>query len=191
MINLKKKIKKKIKKKKSDTYNDKNKISSKRVSASHMRLCSDIGNFCFDDNIKITFPDTNNIHNINAQITPITGIWKNAIYNFKIIIPKTYPFDPPKCKLLEKIYHPNIDFQGNICLNILKFEWNPVLELSTIIFGFLHLFYNPNQNDPLNKIAGNHYNNDYNDYCKKVKKTLKGESIHVNKEIIGGFKKLI
>ena len=98
MINLKKKRKKK----KSDTYNsDKNKISSKRVSASHMRLCSDISNFCFDDNIKITFPDINNLHDINAQITPITGIWKNAIYNFKIIIPKTYPFDPPKCKLLE------------------------------------------------------------------------------------------
>ena len=187
MLNLKKKIKKK----KSDLLHNTDKIISKRVSASHMRICSDISNLCFDDNIKITFPDINNLHYINVEITPMTGIWKNAVYNFNIIIPTTYPFDPPKCKLLEKIYHPNIDFQGNICLNILKFEWTPVLELSTVIFGFLHLFYNPNPNDQLNKIAGNNYNNDYHDFCNKVKKTLNGESIYANKELITGFKKLI
>ena len=62
MINLKKKIKNK----KLDMLHNTDKTISKRVSTSHMRLCLDISNFCFDDNIKITFPDINNLHYINV-----------------------------------------------------------------------------------------------------------------------------
>jgi ubiquitin-conjugating enzyme E2 M len=39
-----------------------------------------------------------------------------------------------------QVYHPNIDLEGNVCLNILREDWKPVLNINTIIYGLFHLF---------------------------------------------------
>lgn len=39
-----------------------------------------------------------------------------------------------------KVYHPNIDLEGNVCLNILREDWKPVLNINTVIYGLNHLF---------------------------------------------------
>ncbi|KAF9334828.1 Ubiquitin-conjugating enzyme E2 T [Podila minutissima] len=31
-----------------------------------------------------------------------------------------YPMEPPNCQFLTRVYHPNIDDQGRICLDVLK-----------------------------------------------------------------------
>jgi ubiquitin-protein ligase len=49
-----------------------------------------------------------------------------------------------------KVYHPNIDLEGHVCLNILRDEWKPVLDINAVIYGLIYLFYEPNPNDPLN-----------------------------------------
>lgn len=51
------------------------------------------------------------------------------------------------------MYHPNIDLEGNICLNILREDWKPVLSISSIVYGLQFLFLDPNPEDPLNKEA--------------------------------------
>ena len=51
------------------------------------------------------------------------------------------------------MYHPNIDLEGNVCLNILREDWKPVLSVSSIIYGLQYLFLDPNHDDPLNKEA--------------------------------------
>ncbi len=38
------------------------------------------------------------------------------------------------------MFHPNIDLEGNICLNILREDWKPVLSISSIIYGLQFLF---------------------------------------------------
>jgi len=38
------------------------------------------------------------------------------------------------------VYHPNIDLEGNVCLNILREDWKPVLNINTVIYGLFHLF---------------------------------------------------
>ena len=50
-----------------------------------------------------------------------------------------------------QIYHPNIDLDGNVCLNILREDWKPVLDINSVIYGLIYLFYEPNPDDPLNK----------------------------------------
>lgn len=34
-----------------------------------------------------------------------------------------------------QVYHPNIDLEGKICLNILREDWKPVLSISSVIYG--------------------------------------------------------
>jgi ubiquitin-conjugating enzyme E2 M len=41
--------------------------------------------------------------------------------------------------------------EGNICLNILREDWKPVLSLQAVLVGLQYLFLEPNADDPLNK----------------------------------------
>jgi len=78
------------------------------------------------------------------------SMWNGGVYKFTIEIGEDYPHKPPKVHCDTKIYHPNIDLLGNVCLNILREDWKPVLNLNNVILGLLYLFIGPNANDPLN-----------------------------------------
>ncbi len=40
-----------------------------------------------------------------------------------------------------------------MCLNILREDWKPVLNLNSVMVGLQYLFLEPNADDPLNKGA--------------------------------------
>jgi ubiquitin-conjugating enzyme E2 N len=39
---------------------------------------------------------------------------------------------PPKIHFLTRIYHPNIDRIGRICLDVLKDKWSPALQVDKV-----------------------------------------------------------
>lgn len=41
---------------------------------------------------------------------------------------------------IPQVYHPNIDLEGNVCLNILREDWKPVLTINSIVYGLQYLF---------------------------------------------------
>ena len=79
---------------------------------------------------------------------------------------------------MKKIYHPNIDLDGNVCLNILREDWKPVLTMNAIIYGLQFLFLEPNPEDPLNKEAAQELIKNRSLFEKNVVKTMKGGSLN-------------
>lgn len=78
-------------------------------------------------------------------------MYKGGTFKFTFAINNNYPHEPPKVKCVPKVYHPNLDLEGNVCLNILREDWKPVLNLNAVMVGLQYLFLEPNADDPLNK----------------------------------------
>ena len=80
---------------------------------------------------------------------PIDSAYEGGIFNMNIRFPADYPYKPPKIVFETKIYHPNINSSGGICLDILKTEWSPALTISKVLLSICSLLCDPNPDDPL------------------------------------------
>ena len=94
--------------------------------------------------------DEKDIHSWQAMIEgPEDSPYQGGLFFLKIEFPSNYPFKPPKINFTTKIYHPNINSNGNICLDILKDQWSPALTISKVLLSITSLLTDPNPDDPL------------------------------------------
>lgn len=82
-------------------------------------------------------------------VGPTDSPYAGGLFFLNILFPKSYPFKPPKIQFITKIYHPNIDNHGNICLDILKQGWSPALTIIKVLLSISSLLTDPNPDDPL------------------------------------------
>ena len=95
----------------------------------------DLSELSLGGTMRTHFPNPDDILNFSLVIEPDEGMYKSGVFNFDFKINQNFPHDPPKVKCTQKIYHPNIDLEGNVCLNILREDWKPVLNLNAVIVG--------------------------------------------------------
>jgi ubiquitin-conjugating enzyme E2 D/E len=91
---------------------------------------------------------------------PSDSAYQDGVFFLTIHFPTDYPFKPPKIIFTTRIYHPNINSNGNICLDILKEQWSPALTISKVLLSILSLLTDANPNDPLVPDIANLYKND-------------------------------
>ncbi|KAF5269244.1 hypothetical protein FQR65_LT02545 [Abscondita terminalis] len=75
--------------------------------------------------------------------------YEGGLFKLEMFLPENYPLSPPSVRFLTKIYHPNIDKLGRICLDILKDQWSPALQMRTVLLSIQALLSSPNPDDPL------------------------------------------
>lgn len=127
--------------------------------------------------VKIEFPNTEDLFRFSIFIRPVEGYYKLGTFKFTVEIGENFPIDPPRIKCTQKIYHPNIDLEGNVCLNILREDWSPVLSLNLVLLGLNFLFLEPNPNDPLNKAAANVLVKNNMVFTKNVRLAMRGQYV--------------
>ena len=99
--------------------------------------------------------------NWNAMIFgPADSPFQGGIFHLAIRFPSDYPFKPPIITFKTKIYHPNINAAGGICLDILKGQWSPALTISKVLLSILSLLTDANPNDPLVPDIADQYKRD-------------------------------
>ena len=69
---------------------------------------------------------------------PHDSPYQDSEFVLAIHLPTDYPFKPPKVVFTTRIYDPNINSNGSICLDILRSQWSPALTVSEVFF--IHLF---------------------------------------------------
>lgn len=86
------------------------------------------------------FPNPDDLLSFKLIISPDEGFYRSGKFVFSFKVGPNYPHEPPKVKCETPVYHPNIDLEGNVCLNILREDWKPVLTVNSIVYGLQYLF---------------------------------------------------
>ena len=88
---------------------------------------------------------------------PADSPYAGAVFFVLIHFPPDYPFKPPKVNFQTKVYHPNVNSHGSICLDILKDQWSPALTIKTALLSIQALLSSPEPNDPQDAVVASQY----------------------------------
>ncbi|SCV69579.1 BQ2448_2599 [Microbotryum intermedium] len=103
-------------------------------------------------------PHDDNLRYFDVLISgPEGSPFEGGVFKLELFLPEEYPMAPPKVRFLTKLYHPNIDKLGRICLDILKDKWSPALQIRTVLLSVQALLSAPNPDDPLANDVAAHW----------------------------------
>ncbi|KAG1650796.1 NEDD8-conjugating enzyme UBE2F [Nymphon striatum] len=69
---------------------------------------------------KVNFNNSNELHKFVLTITPDEGPWMGGKFKFNVFVTEDYNMVPPKVSCSTRIWHPNINESGEICLSLLR-----------------------------------------------------------------------
>mmetsp|Transcript_8682 Transcript_8682/g.20591 ORF Transcript_8682/g.20591 Transcript_8682/m.20591 type:complete len:198 (-) Transcript_8682:107-700(-) len=96
---------------------------------------------------------------------PVGTPFEGGVFHLDIVIPDSYPFEPPKMKFTTRLWHPNVSSQtGAICLDILKDQWSPALTIKTTLVSLQALLSTPEPDDPQDAEVAGQYKSNFKDW---------------------------
>ncbi|KAF8754676.1 hypothetical protein RHS01_05970 [Rhizoctonia solani] len=130
-------------------------------------------------------PHEDNLRYFDVTIAgPGGSPFEGGAFKLELFLPEEYPMSPPKVRFLTKIYHPNIDKLGRICLDILKDKWSPALQIRTVLLSIQALLSAPNPDDPLATDVAKHYKENESDAIRVSKEWT--ENVFCNLAVCAG-----
>jgi len=118
--------------------------------------------------------DEQNMLNWQGLIVPDNPPYNKGAFKIEINFPAEYPFKPPKINFKTKIYHPNIDEKGRVCLPIiLPDNWKPATKTNQVIKTLVALLNSPEPEHPLRNDLAEEFTNDKKKFLKNAEEFTK------------------
>jgi len=147
-----------------------------KVSSAVLRLTKDFSDLDIPAKLAKLVREEKDPMNFSFIITPDTGYWKGGVFEFTFAVPNDYPFKEPKVKCIDKIYHPNIHYEGAVCVNVLR-PWKSIYTIQMVLLALLFLFAEPNPMDVLEKEPAEVMRKDAAQFARNAILAMKGNSV--------------
>jgi len=107
---------------------------------------------------------------ILGRILPEKDPYCFASFRIQIKIPPEYPFKVPEAIILDPIYHPHVQKNGEhcCCWGFNEERWQPAIMLVDFIMGVIKVIDNPDLEYHCNKELADEYRNNYEKFYKKA-----------------------
>ena len=100
---------------------------------------------------------------------PMDTPYQGGIFSLAIQFSPDYPFKPPLVRFTTKIFHPNINANGDICLDTLYDKWSPALSVSKLLMGICSLLTDPYTGHSLNPDLAKMWDSDRDKFDAKAR----------------------
>lgn len=80
---------------------------------------------------------------------PEESPFEGGVFALTVVIPDTYPLQPPSIVLETPIYHCNVSDSGKLCLDILKEQWSPALTIPKCLEAVRQMMKKPDPDNSL------------------------------------------